>query len=92
MNASISEGGKLEAEYFRLNSKGHRVYNGYQEWGTYVGINRFRVAARSKHFKARPGRYLAVLRATDEANNTSKPLTKAFTIAGPPTPTPPKKP
>jgi plastocyanin len=82
MEASIGEGGSLEAEYFRLNSKSHRVYNGYQEWPTYIGINRFRLAARSKHFKARPGRYVALLRATDKANNTSKPLTKTFTIAG----------
>jgi plastocyanin len=84
--ASLSEGGKLEAEYFRLDSKGRRVYNGYQEWDTYVGINYFRLGARSKHFKARPGRYVAVLRATDESNNTTKPLTKSFTIEGPPPP------
>jgi plastocyanin len=83
MQASISEGGSLDAEYYRLDSKGHRVYNGYHEWPTYIGINRIRLAARWKHFKARPGRYVAVLRATDESNNTSKPLTKAFTILGP---------
>ena len=80
--ASISEGGTLDAEYYRLDSKGHRVYNGYHEWGTYIGINRFQLAARWKHFKARPGRYVAVLRATDEANNTSKAVTKSFTIEG----------
>ncbi len=86
LEASIGEGGSFEAEYYRIDSKGHRVYNGYQEWPTYIGINRFRLAAKSKHFKARPGRYVAVLRATDEANNTSKPLTKSFTIEGPPPP------
>ena len=77
MRASISEGGTLDAEYYRLDSKGHRVYNGYHEWGTFLGINHLRLAARWKHFKARPGRYVAVLRATDESNNTSKPVTKA---------------
>jgi hypothetical protein len=82
MRASISEGGSLDAEYYRLDSKGHRVYNGYHEWPTYIGINHFRLAARWKHFKARPGRYVAVLRVTDEANNTAKPLTKPFTILG----------
>jgi len=82
MRASISERGSLDAEYYRLDSKGHRVYNGYHEWDTYIGINHIRLAARWKHFKARPGRYLAVLRATDESNNTAKPLTKAFTILG----------
>jgi len=86
MRASISEGGKLDAEYYRLDSKGHRVYNGYHEWSTFLGINSLRLAARWKHFKARPGRYVAVLRATDESNNTSKPVTKSFTIVGTPPP------
>jgi plastocyanin len=83
MRASISEGGSLDAEYYRLDSKGHRVYNGYHEWDTFLGINHVRLAARWKHFKARPGRYVAVLRASDKSSNTSKPLTKAFTILGP---------
>jgi len=39
------------------------------------------LGARWKHFRARPGRYLAVLRATDRAANTSKPVVKAFTIS-----------
>jgi plastocyanin len=91
MRASISEGGGLDAEYYRLNSKGHRVYNGYHEWSTFLGINQIRLAARWKHFKARPGRYVAVLRATDESQNVSKPVTKPFTIAGPP-PAPTRRP
>jgi plastocyanin len=82
MTASISAGGTLDAEYYRIDSKGHRVYNGYREWGTFLGINHIRLAARWKHFKARPGRYVAVLRATDTKNNTSKPVTKSFTILG----------
>lgn len=84
MKASISEGGSLDAEYYRLDSKGHRVYNGYHEWSTFLGINSLRLAARWKHFKARPGRYVAVLRATDKSNNTSKPVTKSFEIVGAP--------
>jgi plastocyanin len=82
MRASISERGSLDAEYYRLDSKGHRVYNGYHEWPTYIGINSFPLAARWKHFKARPGHYVAVLRATDQSNNTAKPLEKPFTILG----------
>jgi plastocyanin len=82
LRASLSEGGSLDAEYYRLDSKGHRVYNGYREWKTYVGINRVRIAARWKHFKARPGHYVAVLRAADESNNTAKPVERKFTILG----------
>lgn len=81
--ASIDSKGTLDAEYYRLNHRGQRRYNGYRVWPTYIGINRFRLGARWTHFQARPGRYVAVLRATDTAQNVSKPVTKAFTIAGP---------
>jgi plastocyanin len=79
-SAHISERGALDAEYYRLNSKGRRVYNGYEVWRTFIGINHFQLGARWRHFRARPGRYLAVLRATDGSANTSKPVRKAFTI------------
>lgn len=78
----ISERGSLDVEYYRFNSTGKRIYNGFDRWKTFIGINRFRLGARGKHFRARPGRYLAVLRASDEAANESKPLRKRFTISG----------
>ena len=81
-SVQVSERGRLDAEYYRLGPKGKRVYNGFKAWGTFIGINHLRLGARWKHFRARPGRYLAVLRATDEAANESKPLRKRFTIAG----------
>lgn len=81
-SVQISERGTLDAEYYRLNSKGRRVYNGFKTWDSFIGVNHLRLGARWKHFRARPGRYLAVLRATDEAANESKPLRKRFTIAG----------
>ena len=81
-SAQISERGSLDAEYYRLNSKGRRVYNGYKAWKTFIGVNHLALGARWRHFRARPGRYLAVLRATDESANASKPVRKRFTIAG----------
>ena len=81
-SVQISERGSLEAEYYRFNSKGRRVYNGFDRWQAFIGINRLRLGARGKHFRARPGRYLAVLRATDEAANVSKPLRRRFSIGG----------
>lgn len=82
LSAQISERGSLEAEYYRFNSKGKRVYNGYQTWPTFIGINRVALGARWKHFRAEPGSYEAVLRATDTAANVSKLVKKRFTIAG----------
>ncbi|HEX2391935.1 MAG TPA: hypothetical protein VHI77_03345 [Solirubrobacterales bacterium] len=78
--AQISERGTLDAEYYRFNSRGVRVYNGYATWKAFIGVNRLALGARWKHFKARPGRYEAVLRATDLAANESKPVRKRFTI------------
>lgn len=82
-SAQISERGTLDAEYYRLNSKGRRVYNGYRVWKTFIGINHFKLGARWRHFRARPGRYVVVLRATDQAANVSKAVTKTFTISAP---------
>jgi plastocyanin len=83
VTARISERGTLDGEYYRLRPGGKRTYNGYAVWKTFIGINHFRIGARGKHFKGRPGRYQVVLRATDLAANTSKPLRKVFTIVAP---------
>jgi plastocyanin len=81
-SAQISDRGRLDAEYYRLNSKGKRVYNGYKVWDAFIGVNHLTLAARWKHFRAKPGRYQVVLRATDASENVSKPVKKAFTISG----------
>jgi plastocyanin len=81
--ATINEKGTLDAEYYRLKPGGKRVYNGYKVWKTYIGYNHFRLGAAWKHFRARPGRYEAVLRATDQSANVSPPVKKVFTIGGP---------
>jgi len=80
--ANVNERGRLDAEYYRLNRKGKRRYNGYRVWKTFIGINHLKLGARWKHFKARPGRYEVVLRATDRANNASRPVRKRFRILG----------
>jgi plastocyanin len=82
MTAAVSERGTLDGEYYLLRPGGKRTYNGYKVWKTFIGLNRFALGAPWKHFKARPGRYEVVLRATDQSNNTSKPVTKRFTIDG----------
>ncbi len=79
-SAKISEGGTLEAEYYRTGADGKRAYSGYAEWRVSAGVNQFKLGARGKHFKAAPGRYEAVLRATDRSANTSKPVTERFVI------------
>jgi plastocyanin len=79
-SAAINERGSLDAEYYRFDSKGRRVFNGYQTWKAFIGTNHLMLAARGKHFKGRPGRYVAVLQTTDESNNESQVVKKGFTI------------
>jgi plastocyanin len=81
MSASVSERGTLEAEYYRVGTGGKRAYSGYAEWRVSAGVNRLQLGARWKRFKAAPGRYEAVLRATDRAANTSAPMARSFVIA-----------
>jgi plastocyanin len=80
MSARASERGSLEAEYYRVGAKGKRAYRGYATWQVSAGINHLRFGARWKHFRAKPGRYEAVLRLTDRSANTSKPVTRGFSI------------
>jgi plastocyanin len=82
LSARISEKGRLEAEYYRLAPKGKRAYGGFKTWKTHKGVNHLDLGARWRHFPATPGRYAAVLRATDTSANVSKPVTERFTIAG----------
>jgi hypothetical protein len=81
MSAKISESGTLEAEYYRTGARGKRTYSGYGEWRVSAGLNHLPLGAHWKHFRAAPGRYEAVLRATDRAANTSAPVTRRFVIA-----------
>jgi len=81
LNAKVSEKGHLEAQYYRM-AGGHRTYAGFARWKTSAGVNHLKLGARWKRFPARPGRYEAVLRASDGAANQSKPAKLRFTIAG----------
>lgn len=77
---SLAERGKLDAEFFRYDADGDRRFAGYTSWRGHIGFNGVRIGGRSKHFRPRPGSYLAVLRATDRASNTSEPRRLRFSI------------
>jgi len=80
LHFGIDETSKIDAEYYSMRH-GHRAgFAGWHAWRAHVGYNDVRFAGRSKHFRARPGRYLAVIRATDTSNNTARKLTRRFRI------------
>ena len=81
----IDEPASVDAEIYRVGGdkrSAHRLsFAGYQVWKDgYVGYNRVHFGGRSKHFKPRPGSYVAFVRATDKANNESKRQRLSFAI------------
>jgi plastocyanin len=75
-----NEKSKLDAEYYEYRH-GHRgKFAGWNHWKGHVGYNDSKFGGRSKHFDARPGRYEAVIRATDTSNNSGKKLKRRFRI------------
>lgn len=75
-----NEKAKLDAEYYKIRH-GHRgKFAGWNAWKGHVGYNDSTFGGRSKHFDARPGRYVAVIRATDKSRNTGKKRTRRFEI------------
>ena len=42
------------------------------DWKGHVGYDDATFGGKSKHFDAKPGRYMAIVRASDTSNNTSK--------------------
>ena len=48
------------------------------DWTGHVGFNDAEFGGKRKHFDAKPGRYMAILRATDTSNNTGKKRTRRF--------------
>jgi len=76
----VGETARLSADYYRYDASGHRHFTGYSDWPAHTGMNGVRLAEKRKHFNPRPGSYLAVLTATDEARNVSEPRRVTFHI------------
>ena len=77
---SLGERAKLNADIYRYDSSGRRHFTGYATWRAHVGYNGVRIGSRRKHFRPRPGSYLAVIRATDDGQNESRPRRVRFDI------------
>jgi plastocyanin len=78
---ALDERASVDAELYRLGG-GHRRFAGFEKWGGHIGFNDVPLGRHARHFRPRRGRYLAVLRATDAANNTSRPRRLRFRLGG----------
>lgn len=78
---ALDERAKVFANFYRRGPKGRREHAGYQVWrNRHIGYNDVGFAARSKRFRAKPGRYVAELEAYDSLDNTSRKRTIRFQI------------
>ena len=68
---SLPEVAKLSADMYRFDADGRRHFAGYATWPGHVGYNGVRFGDRRKHFKPRPGSYMAELTAIDKSQNVS---------------------
>ena len=57
-----------------------KVFQGYSEWSNHVGINKVKFAARDGNFAAKPGKYEALVSATDGSSNISPSTPVQFKI------------
>jgi plastocyanin len=92
---AVDEVATADLEYWRITGKGfsRKVrFAGFSRWRTYIGYNDVRYGARTANFAARPGRYLARLRVTDDWNNIAGPVEFRFEITKPRKPKKKKKP
>jgi plastocyanin len=77
---ALDEPAHIDADYYFLKPQGGRRFAGYSQWNGYVGLNLVRFGAARKHFKARPGRYVAYIRSTDRSGNTTKAKQRRFRL------------
>lgn len=78
---ALDERALVDAEYYVLRRGAPRRYVGFDQWRGHIGFNEVRFGARAKHFKARPGRYLTLIRATDPDGNIGAVKHRRFAIA-----------
>ena len=80
MKFSLDEPARIEADFYRTEG-GKREFAGWSKWkNTHIGFNRRRFGTRGKHFKAKPGRYVAEVQAIDSSANANRSQRLRFQI------------
>jgi plastocyanin len=77
---TLNENSTVDADYYRFDKKGRRKFAGWSQFTGHVGYNGDHFANPGKHFKPRSGSYIALVRATDDAANESRPKKIRFRI------------
>ena len=77
---ALNERATVTAEIWGLKAGRLGRYAGWREWSGHIGFNWLEFGKASKRFKPRPGRYRALIYATDEWNNEARPRRVDFSI------------
>jgi plastocyanin len=81
LHLALDDPSVIDAEIWQADASGRRTtYAGWQQWRAHIGFNELPFAARARHFRPRPGRYVAYVKATDMYNNVSRTRTLRFTV------------
>jgi plastocyanin len=81
LHLALDDPSEIDAEIWHTDARGRRTtYAGWQQWRAHIGFNELPFASRGRHFRPRPGRYVAYVKATDMYNNVSRTRTLRFTI------------
>jgi plastocyanin len=81
LHLALDDPSVIDAEIWHTNTRGRRTtYAGWQQWRAHIGFNELPFASHARHFRPRPGRYVAYVKATDLYNNVSRTRALRFTI------------
>ncbi len=81
LNYSLNEKARLSADFYEQRPGKKPKYVGYSNWQPgHVGYNHLRFGKKRKHFKAKPGKYVARLSGTDTSANTTREIPIKFKI------------
>ena len=91
LNLEVSEKTTILIDYYILKTRGKgkkkrtvRRFVGYQDRNAHLGINSVRFGSRTKTFRPRAGKFVALVRAEDENTNSSPTFTIPFEIKAKP--------
>jgi plastocyanin len=88
MTFQINERATISADYYRVvrsgkgrNARSVRRFAGFDEWEAHVGNNLVNFARPAATFTSKPGRYVALVWATDEFSNSTPLSTVRFEVS-----------
>jgi plastocyanin len=81
LHYALDDSSTIDAEIWHSSHGRRGAYAGWQQWRGHIGFNQVSFASRHRHFKPRPGSYIAYLTPTDLFGNVGHTKAVRFTIS-----------